>query len=84
MHTTKGNHALDLIISRSLTLVPKIPSYELPTEFHGPLPPKTIEMVLGRSSLTSQGFIVHPGIIGECFNGEIGIMTYIKKSMQCI
>jgi deoxycytidine triphosphate deaminase len=38
-------------------------------------------MVLERSRLTSQGFIVHSGIIDEDFKGEIEIMLYIKKNM---
>lgn len=39
-------------------------------------------MVLGRSSLTSQGFIVHPEIIDEYFTEEIKIVAYIKRVMQ--
>jgi len=38
-------------------------------------------MVLGRNSLTSQGLIVHPGIIDEDFKEEIKIMAYIKNAV---
>jgi hypothetical protein len=37
-------------------------------------------MVLERGSLTSQGFIGYPGIIGENFKGRIEIMAYVKKN----
>jgi hypothetical protein len=36
-------------------------------------------LVLGRGGLTSQGVIVHPGIIDEDF---IKIMAYVKREMQ--
>lgn len=39
-------------------------------------------MILGRSGSTSQGFVVHPGIIDEDFKGEIEIMAYGKREMQ--
>lgn len=37
---------------------------------------------LGRSSLTSQWFIVHQGVIDEDFKRKTDIMAYIKKDMQ--
>ena len=40
-------------------------------------------LVLGRGGLTSQGVIVHPGIIDEDFKGETAIMAYIAKNVQC-
>lgn len=42
----------------------------------------TVRVILGRKSLTSQGFIVPPGIIDEDFKGEIQIMTYVKKKKK--
>lgn len=36
-------------------------------------------MILGRKSLTSQGFIVPPGIIDEDFKGEIEVMAYVNR-----
>lgn len=45
---------------------------------HGPLPSRTVGMTLGRSGLTSQGLIVHPGIIDEDFK-EVEIMADVKR-----
>lgn len=79
MHATEESHALDLIRTKNLRIFLKIPCYKILSGVYGPLPSKKIGMVLGRIRLTSQGFIVHPDIIDECFNGEIEIMTYIKN-----
>ena len=49
---------------------------------YGPLPSGTVGIVLGRSGLTSQGFIVHPGITGGDSKEEIRIMAYLRKEMQ--
>ena len=38
------------------------------------LPPQTFCLLLGRSSLTSKGITVHPGIIDSDYKGEIQIM----------
>jgi dUTPase len=70
-----------LPIDKHLTLSPKIQCYEI-TGVYGPLPTGTVEIILGRSRLTSQGFIVYPGVIDEDFKGEIKIMAYIKREMQ--
>jgi hypothetical protein len=36
-------------------------------------------MILGRNSLTSQGFIMHPGIIDEDCKGGIKTVAYVKR-----
>ena len=41
-----------------------------------------MELVSKRISLTSQGFIVHPGIIDQEFKGEIEIMVYVKNKYE--
>ena len=47
-----------------------------PTGLFGPLPPQTFSLLLGRSSLTSKGITVHPGIIDSDYKGEIQIMSF--------
>lgn len=64
MHATVGTAALDL------ATVPQIQWYKISTGVYGPLLPGTVGMVLGRSSLPSQGLTVHPGIIGEDLKGN--------------
>ena len=62
MHATEGSSAISLAISKNLTLSPKAQCYKIFTGVHGPLSLKTVGLVMGRSGLTSQGFIVHSGI----------------------
>jgi hypothetical protein len=48
----------------------------------GPLPLWGVEIILGRSGSTSQGFIKHPGIIDGDDKEEIKTMAYVRKEMQ--
>lgn len=78
MHATSGSVALELAVGRYLTLSPQIPCYKIATGVYGPLPQGTGGIIFGRSSLTSQRFIVHPGVIDEDYQGEIKIMACVK------
>ena len=55
-------------------LFPQAVPSRIPTGFFGPLPPQTFGLLLGRSSLTSKGITVHPGVIDSDYKGEIKIM----------
>ena len=55
-------------------LFPQAVPSRIPTGFFGPLPPQTFGHLLGRSSLTSKGITVHPGVIDSDYKGEIKIM----------
>lgn len=54
--------AFDLPIDLPLTLTPKVESYKLSTDVYGPV--GTVEIILERCGLTSQGFIVN------CVDGD--------------
>lgn len=41
-----------------------------------------MRIILGRSELTFQGFIVHPSIVDGNAKEEIRIMAYLRKEMQ--
>jgi hypothetical protein len=56
---------------KSLALATKIQCYKIATVIYDSLPSGAVEMILGRTGLTSQGFIVHPGIIDSIFKEEI-------------
>ena len=43
--------------------------------FKGPLPPNTVGLLLGRSSVTLQGLVVHPGVIDSDYTGQVKIMV---------
>lgn len=76
-HATEGSQAFDLATIKPLPLSSRVECYKITTGIYGPLPAGTVGMILGRSGLTSQGFIVHPGIIDEDFKKEIKIMAYV-------
>jgi hypothetical protein len=44
----------------------------------------TMEIVLGRSSMTMAGLTVFPGIIDSDYNGEILIMAQVDKHLQIL
>lgn len=69
-------------LSTGLTLSPKVEFYKLPTGVYGLLPSGTVGIILGRSRLTSQGFIVHPGIVDGDSKEEIRSVAYVRKEMQ--
>ena len=47
------------------------------TDFKGPLPADMVGLILGRSSVTMQGLIVHPGVIDSDFTGKVKIIDGI-------
>lgn len=56
----------------------------LPTGVHGPLPPGTVGLLLGRSSTILRGIQVHPGVIDQDSEGEIKIMTSVGSGVVAI
>lgn len=66
-------------MGKHLTLSTQIPCYKIATGVYGPLPTGKRGIIMGGSTLTSQGFIVYPKIIDEDYHGEIKIMAYVKK-----
>ena len=55
-------------------LYPQAVPSRIPTRLFGPLPPQTFSLLLVRSSLSSKGITVHPGVIDSDYKGEIQIM----------
>ena len=54
------------------------------TDFKGPLPADTVGLILGRSSVTVQGLIVHPGVIDSDFTGKVKIMVSSPRGIVAI
>ena len=81
MHVTVYNAAQDSATGKHLTLSLKTQCCKITTGIYAPLPSQTLGTILGRSGLTSQGFMVHPGIIGEDFNEEIKIVASVKRDV---
>lgn len=56
----------------------------LPSDFHGGPPEGTVGLLLGRSSSTLRGLIVHPGVIDPDFTGEVKILVSSPKGISVI
>ena len=54
------------------------------TDFKGPLPADMVGLILGRSSVTMQGLIVHPGVIDSDFTGKVKIMIFSPRGIFAI
>jgi hypothetical protein len=54
------------------------------TDFTGPLPADTVGLIWGRSSVTMQGLIVHPGVIDSDFTGKVKIMVSSPRGIVAI
>ena len=54
------------------------------TDFKGPLPADMVGLILGRSSVTMQGLIVHPGVIDSAFTGKVKIIVSSPRGIVAI
>ena len=70
---------MELATDVPLTLIPRVECHKLTTGGYGPLLSERVKIILERSRLISQGFIVHPRIIEGNSKEKIKIMAYIKK-----
>ena len=74
--TTRGSAGLNLSSATRLILTPPPMGVQLvDSDFKGPLPADTVGLILGRSSVTMQGLIVHPGVIDSDYTGQVKIMV---------
>ena len=54
------------------------------TDFKGPLPADMVGLILGRSSVTMLGLIVHPGVIDSDSTGNVKIMVSSPRGIVAI
>lgn len=80
----KGSAGLDLSSATRLVLTPCMGIQLVDTDFKGPLPANTVGLILGRSSVTMQGLIVHLGVIDPDFTGQIKIMVSSPRGIIAI
>jgi dUTPase len=52
--------------------------------FKGPLPPNTVGLLLGRSSVTLQGLAVYPEVIDSDYTGQVKIMVSSPRGIVAI
>ncbi|XP_040977069.1 uncharacterized protein LOC121232732 [Aquila chrysaetos chrysaetos] len=70
---TTGSAGLDLATAANLSMKEQR-IYIVGTAIFGPLPDGMLGLITGRSSATTQGIIVYPGVIDSDYQGEITIM----------
>lgn len=56
----------------------------VPSDFYGPLPKNSVGLVLGRSSATLKGLVVHPGVIDQDFEGQVQILCSSPRGISSI
>jgi hypothetical protein len=64
MHATSVSADLDMAVDKYFILSSQIPCYKIASGVYGLITTGTIGVIL-RSSFTSQGFIIYPGLIDE-------------------
>lgn len=60
------------------------PDMGIPTGIFGPLPKGTVGLIIGRSSWTTKGLSVSPGVIDADYTGEIKIMAHAPSNIISI
>lgn len=52
------------------------------TKYWGPILPSTVGLLLGHSSLSMKGIMVHTGVIGKNYIGQITVMITVLTDWQ--
>ena len=71
---TRRSTGLDLVTTNELILKEQDQVIIAPTSVWGHLPSGTVGLILGRSSITTKGIFVQPGVVDSDYQGEIKIM----------
>lgn len=72
---TRGSAGSDLCATTQLLLTPEMGVQLVESDCSGPLPPNSVGLLLGRSSVALRGLTVIPGVIDSDFTGKIKIMV---------
>ena len=72
---TQGNTTLDISSSQDTIVTPGETPTVISTGILGPLPQGTVDLLLGRSGLTSWGVQIHTGVIASDYEGELEVMA---------
>ena len=81
---TRGSAGLNLYSTARLILTPQMGVQLVESDFKGPLPPNTVGFLLGHSSVTLQGLVVHPGVIDSVYTGQVKIMVSSPRGIVAI
>ena len=75
---------MDLRASTDFLLMPQMNVQPIPVEAPKYLPPGTVDLIIGRGSLTMQGLIVYPGIVDHNHLQEIQVLCSCPQGIFSI
>ncbi|XP_076794948.1 endogenous retrovirus group K member 113 Pro protein-like [Arvicanthis niloticus] len=56
----------------------------IPVDYRGPLPGGSVSLILGHSSLTLKGLVIHPGVIDQDYTGELQVLCFSPQGIFSI
>ena len=76
---TSKSACIDIPSPYDMELIELYNPHKIPTGYYGPIPPRTVGLILGHSSCTMRGLMVLTGVMNEDYEGEIHVMVNVVK-----
>ena len=76
---TSKSACIDIPSPYDMELIELYNPHKIPTGYYGPIPPRTVGLILGRSSCTMKVLVVLTGVVDEDYEGEIHVMVNVVK-----
>ena len=76
---TSKSACIDIPSPYDMELIELYNPHKIPTEYYGPIPLRTMGLILGCSSSTMRGLMVLISVMDEDYEGEIHIMVNVVK-----
>ena len=77
---TSKSACIDIPSPYDMKLIELYNPHKIPTGYYGPIPPRTMGLILGRSSCLMRGLVVLTGVVDEDYEGEIRVMVNVMKT----
>ena len=76
---TSKSACIDIPSPYDMELIELYNPHKIPTAYYGPIPPRTVGLILGCSSCTMKVLVVLTGVVDEDYEGEIQVMVNVVK-----
>ena len=76
---TSKSACIDIPSPYDMELIDLYNPHKIPTRYYGPIPRKTVGLILGCSSCTMKSLVVLTGAVDEDYEGEIHVMVNVVK-----
>ena len=76
---TSKSACIDIPSPYDMELIELYNPHKIPTGYYGPIPPRTMGLILGCSNCTMRGSVVLTGVVDEDYKGEIHVMVNAVK-----